>query len=64
MSHSTPPEDPSDPDLRAGDEVHEDTEEAGEDICPSCGGSGEDDSGSSCPVCAGSGRVREGAGGG
>ena len=64
MSHTTPPDDPSDPDLRAGDEVHEDTEEAGEDICPSCGGSGEDDSGSSCPVCAGSGRVREGAGGG
>jgi DnaJ-class molecular chaperone len=44
--------------------VHEDTEEAAEDICPQCGGSGRDDSGDTCPVCAGSGRVLEGAGGG
>ena len=64
MSHSTPPDDPSDPSLRPGDEVPEETKEAGEDLCPSCVGSGQDDSGETCPVCAGSGRVREGAGGG
>ena len=64
MSHTTPPDDPSDPHLAPGDEVPEETEEAGEDICPSCAGSGEDNSGETCPVCAGSGRVREGAGGG
>jgi DnaJ-class molecular chaperone len=63
MSHTTPP-DPSDPDLRPGDEVHGNTEEAAEDICPQCGGSGRDDSGSTCSVCAGTGRVVEGAGGG
>lgn len=64
MSHTTPPGDPSDPSLGPGDEVSEATEEAGEDICPSCAGEGHDDSGETCPVCAGSGRVREGAGGG
>jgi hypothetical protein len=64
VSHTTPLEAPSDPNLRPGEEAHEGTEEAGEDVCASCGGSGQDESGSACPVCAGSGRVREGAGGG
>jgi len=64
VSYSTPPSDPSDPNLRPGDQVHEGTDEAGEEICRSCGGSGEDESGSACPACAGSGRIREGAGGG
>jgi DnaJ-class molecular chaperone len=63
MSHTTPP-DPSDPNLRAGDEVHEGTEEAGEDMCPACAGSGRDEDGDTCEVCGGTGRVLEGAGGG
>jgi hypothetical protein len=63
MSHTAPP-DPSDPDLRPGDEAHEGTEEAGEDLCPACGGSGRTDDDATCEVCAGTGRITEGAGGG
>jgi hypothetical protein len=57
------PPDPTDPDLRPGDEAHPGTEGAGENVCPSCGGSGRDDGGSDCQICAGTGRVTEGVGG-
>ena len=63
MSHTTPP-DPSDPNLGPAAEVHAGTEEAGEDLCPACGGSGRSDDDATCEVCGGSGRVLEGAGGG
>jgi DnaJ-class molecular chaperone len=59
---STPP-DPTDPDLRPGDEAHPGTEVAGENVCPDCGGSGQRDDGADCITCAGTGRVIEGVGG-
>ena len=58
----TTPTDPSDPDLRPGDEARPGTEGAGENLCPRCGGSGKDDGGE-CEVCAGTGRVTEGVSG-
>jgi hypothetical protein len=61
VSHTTPP-DPSDPDLRPGDEAPEGTPGTGENICPRCSGSGRDDDGSECEVCAGTGQVTEGIG--
>jgi hypothetical protein len=62
MSETIPP-DPSDPDLRPGDEARPGTEGTGENICPRCGGSGQSENGSACPVCSGTGRVTEGIGG-
>jgi hypothetical protein len=62
MSDTTP-HDSSDASLRPGDEAPEETEGAGENICPRCGGSGRADAGE-CSVCAGTGRVTEGIGGG
>ena len=61
MTDTTPP-DPTDADLRPGDEARPGTEGAGENLCPRCGGSGRHD-GEDCPVCAGTGRVIEGVGG-
>jgi RecJ-like exonuclease len=51
------------PDLAPGDEVPPSTEDAGEDLCPQCGGSGRVD-GEPCPNCGGSGRVIVPVGGG
>ena len=48
--------------LRPGDEAPEGTPGTGEDICPTCGGSGRVD-GSSCETCAGTGVVTEGISG-
>ncbi|WP_205697851.1 hypothetical protein [Conexibacter sp. SYSU D00693] len=59
---TTPPDDPTRPDMAPGDEAPPGTEGAGDDICPACGGSGRKDDGE-CPVCAGRGTVVEGVGG-
>jgi DnaJ-class molecular chaperone len=49
--------------LEPGDEAPPSSEDAGEDVCPRCGGSG-DLEGSACPDCGGSGRVIVPVGGG
>ena len=49
--------------MEPGDDVPAGTEDAGEDICPRCGGSGRVE-GESCPDCGGSGRVVVPVGGG
>src|SRR3712207_7162178 len=41
----------TDPEQRPGDEVPDDVPSAGEDICPTCGGSGTADGGE-CPTCS------------
>jgi DnaJ-class molecular chaperone len=48
---------------RPGDEAPAGAPGSGEDICPSCGGSGRK-GGAVCPSCGGTGRVNEGIGGG
>ena len=60
---STLPPDPTDPEMRPGDEAHPGTEGAGENLCPECGGSGQMKGGADCANCAGTGRVIEGVGG-
>jgi hypothetical protein len=62
MAATTPP-DPSDSDLRPGDEAHAGTPGTGENLCPECSGSGRTSEGGECPVCAGTGRVTQGVGG-
>lgn len=57
MSHDT------DAITSAGDEAASGTEGTGEDVCPTCGGSGQKD-GAVCPTCDGGGSVVEGIGGG
>jgi predicted RNA-binding Zn-ribbon protein involved in translation (DUF1610 family) len=49
--------------MKPGDEVPPDSEAAGEDLCPECGGDGEVD-GERCEACRGTGRVVAGIGGG
>jgi hypothetical protein len=49
--------------MRPGDEAPAGTPGTGEDVCPSCGGSGRL-AGRACPACQGSGRVNRGIGGG
>lgn len=61
MSDATPP-DPTQPDLRPGDEAPEGTPGTGENLCPRCSGSGRSGT-DECPVCAGTGLVTEGVGG-
>jgi len=51
------------PDMEPGDEAAPNSEDAGEDICPRCGGSGRVEGGE-CPDCGGSGRVVVPVGGG
>ncbi len=51
------------PDLAPGDVAAPGTPNAGEDLCPDCGGNGRRDGGD-CPTCQGTGRVIEGVGGG
>jgi len=46
-----------------GDEVPPDTEQGAPNVCPRCGGSG-DDRGRRCEECGGSGEVIEAVGGG
>lgn len=48
--------------MSPGDEAPAGTPGTGEDICPSCGGSGRSASGD-CPVCQGTGKVIVGIGG-
>jgi hypothetical protein len=55
---------PSEPELNPGDEAAPGTPGAGEDVCPTCAGSGKLPDGKQCPTCGGSGRVMEGIGGG
>lgn len=49
--------------MAPGDEAPPDAESAGEDLCPSCGGSGRHE-GRECPHCGGTGRITEAVGGG
>lgn len=58
----TPP-DPSDADLRPGDEARPGTGGAGETLCPECSGSGHGADGSACHTCSGTGRIVAGLGG-
>ena len=53
----------SDEPMAPGDEVPPSAPGAGEDICPSCSGSGRVDD-DTCPECGGSGRIVEAVGGG
>jgi len=46
-----------------GDDAPPGTPGTGENVCPRCNGSGQDDGGT-CPECEGSGKVIEGIGGG
>jgi len=62
MSATTPP-DPSDPQLRPGDEVRPGTEGTGENLCPDCGGSGRTPDDTECQLCSGTGRVTQAVGG-
>jgi len=48
--------------MSPGDEAPAGTPGTGEDVCPSCGGSGRAASGA-CPICGGTGRVTVGIGG-
>jgi DnaJ-class molecular chaperone len=47
-----------------GDEAASGTPGTGEDICPTCKGSGKAINGAACPICGGTGKVIEGIGGG
>jgi DnaJ-class molecular chaperone len=49
--------------MNPGDEVPADREQGAPNVCPRCGGSGEDH-GSRCRECGGSGQVIEAVGGG
>lgn len=49
--------------LHPGDEAAPGTPGTGEDICPSCSGSGKQN-GKDCPMCGGTGVITEGIGGG
>lgn len=57
------PTDPTDADLRPGDQAHPGTPGTGENLCPDCGGSGRTADDARCETCAGTGRVIEGVGG-
>ena len=59
----TSTDDPTDPDQAPGDELPADAANAGEDVCPRCGGSGTAEGGG-CPDCRGTGRVQTAVGGG
>jgi hypothetical protein len=48
--------------MSPGDEAPAGTAGTGEDVCPSCGGSGRSASGT-CPICQGTGKVTVGIGG-
>ncbi len=48
---------------RPGDEADPELPGTGEDVCPTCHGSGSDD-GRECATCSGTGRITRGIGGG
>lgn len=50
--------------LKPGDEATAGTEGTGEDICPSCSGTGIRKDGAVCPTCEGTGHITQGIGGG
>jgi hypothetical protein len=50
------------PPMSPGDEAPQGTPGTGEDVCPSCGGSGRR-AGGPCPTCQGTGKVTVGIGG-
>ena len=52
-----------DPVLSPGDDAPEGAPGAGENLCPTCSGSGRS-AGGECPTCDGTGKVVEGIGGG
>lgn len=58
------PPDPTDPETRPGDQAAAGTPNTGENLCPTCGGSGRAEDGEPCETCSGTGRVIEGIGGG
>jgi DnaJ-class molecular chaperone len=47
-----------------GDEAPAGAPGTGEDVCPTCKGSGKTINGAACPICGGTGKVIEGIGGG
>lgn len=49
--------------MKPGDEAPPNTPSSGEDMCPTCNGSGKTE-GKPCPTCQGTGRITEGIGGG
>jgi RecJ-like exonuclease len=55
---------PPEPDMAPGDEAPEGSPGTGEDICPTCAGTGKLPDGKKCPTCGGTGKVVEGIGGG
>jgi len=50
------------PSMSPGDEAPVGTPGTGEDVCPTCGGTGQAD-GRTCPECEGTGKVNVGIGG-
>ncbi|RJG07964.1 hypothetical protein D3870_09560 [Noviherbaspirillum cavernae] len=50
--------------LKPGDEALPGTPGTGEDICPTCSGSGKIEGGKECPTCEGTGVIIQGIGGG
>ncbi|WP_200841068.1 hypothetical protein [Geminicoccus flavidas] len=54
---------PSTPEPSPGDEAPPGTPGTGENLCPTCSGSGKVD-GKDCPTCGGTGEVNTGIGGG
>jgi DnaJ-class molecular chaperone len=56
-------QDAENPDVAPADETPPGAQGSGDERCPSCGGSGEQD-GEACPDCGGTGRVTEAIGGG
>ncbi|WP_191059017.1 hypothetical protein [Geminicoccus harenae] len=54
---------PSTPETMPGDEAPPGTPGTGENLCPTCSGSGKVE-GKECPTCGGTGEVTSGIGGG
>jgi len=55
---------PEQEDLNPGDEAAPGTPGSGEDICPTCAGTGKLADGKQCPTCAGTGKIIKEIGGG
>lgn len=52
----------NDPDMNPGDEAKPGTPGTGEDVCPTCRGSGRTD-GAACETCGGTGKITRAIGG-
>ena len=63
MGNNTPRRDGPTPAVEPGDDAPAGTPGTGENVCPTCRGSGTRD-GASCQACGGTGVVIEGLGGG